>query len=125
MTMPLALLLAMVALLILVASILYQLVKIARDVRALRYQVAPELREALLQRSWAMSVVTNPLRHGDPGTGPHHQRIPAVGCFVLWEWRAGRWHCSSEGGEPADALKPGYPGAFEGDLAKTWNPNRR
>ncbi|QEL18659.1 hypothetical protein [Limnoglobus roseus] len=42
------------------------------------------------------------------------------GVFIVWEWRAGRWHCLSQAGAADPGVPPSFSGAFEGDVAKTW-----
>lgn len=50
----------------------------------------------------------------------HEGRDGEEGCFLVWEWRDGRW-CLMPGQPPTSAAAPPEsPGAYDGDLAKTW-----
>jgi hypothetical protein len=107
-----------------VALLLVQLVLIGADIRALRYKLLPELLDALSQRgaiSSGWSPVVNSV-HGEPPA--HGEAAKSVGRFIVWEWRGGKWQCGALTETLDPGLTPGYPGAFEGDLAKTWQPVR-
>lgn len=103
---------------VLVGLLLLQMVLIGADLRAVRYKLLPQIRDALLQGG---PIICLP-GLGHPDTHTNGEPPQPVGCFVLWEWRGGKWRCRAvpEGVDPG--LSPSYPGAFEGDLAKTWRP---
>ncbi len=106
---PILILLAVLAMLVAVLIIAF-------DVRHIRNELLPDIRATLIRSEQSHSAhfhVTSLHGHG-------WGHISTLGFFVYWEWRAGRWQCPNlpSGGEPQ--LPPNYPGAFEGDRAKTW-----
>ena len=42
------------------------------------------------------------------------------GVFIVWEWRAERWHYIPQADVTEPGVPPSFSGAFEGDIAKTW-----
>ena len=111
----------LLAVLVLVFLLLVQLAYIGADLRAIRNQHLPDLRDAILKRG-SIGGICVPYAvepHCTPGDG-HGQSKPSLGCFVIWEWRNGKWYCRTAPEGIEASLPPGYPGAFEGDLAKTW-----
>jgi len=116
---------ALLVLLSLVSIVaVFLLVRIAGDVRRLRDQSLPDLQNAIsrgLNSSGSRQLLVYPTEgvHEEP---PHGPRVARTGYFLIWEWQLGEW-------VPRDVqlgvrlgLPPAYPGAFEGDIAKTWVP---
>ncbi len=58
---------------------------------------------------------------------PHTFRAQPYGFFAVWEWRDCRWRMISDnlpdGVEPG--APPAYPGAFDGEIVKTWASGKR
>lgn len=55
---------------------------------------------------------------------PPHGYLGRGGCFIIWEWRDGRWslmHDQPTGNAAEEP--PAFSGSFDGDLAKTWVTN--
>jgi hypothetical protein len=110
--------------LLLTGLIAYYLMQLAADVRAIREDslrdVGKKLAaiEATLHQKTFVEGVFEWRREGT--TGHHHSTPHKLGCFVVWEWRDGDWqpHGLAKGAE--GCLPPNYPGAFPGDIARTW-----
>lgn len=109
--------------LLVTAAMLYFLVQVATDIRMIRDDLARDLgakladiKEALHRQSFAEGM----LRWGW-GVQSHHQHAPAgLGCFIVWEWRDGDWQHKGLPQGVQECWPPNYPGAFPGDIARTW-----
>jgi hypothetical protein len=104
---------------VLVLGVLWRL---NQDIRNIRDGVLTKIYQALTQQQLAegrISFWDGRSRHeGDPTH--EHDGVTRRGCFVVWVWRNGEWKTrTSAKGVPAVSPPP-YPGAFSGDLAKTW-----
>jgi hypothetical protein len=102
--------------LVLVLLIFAGVLRLAFDVRAIRSELLPDLRKSLLEGFWVQEPVA---RLGHICHIPHHL---GADFFVIWKWSGGDWQVRPgtvpPGADPG--LPPQYPGAFEGDLVKTW-----
>jgi hypothetical protein len=111
-----------ILLLIAVLTLVFLVFRIGSDVRAIREEVIPIVRS--LARSQAASAIVGP---GMPMFGHGSHTSSALhGVFVIWEWQNGKWRLKTDtsaiGIDPGSP--PAHPGAFEGDHAKSWVPNR-
>jgi hypothetical protein len=93
---------------------------LAFEISAIRKKLLPDILHVLrstsqyggVYRSWRVDH-----HHDDI---PHDVRAHRIGSFVIWEWRDGDWQPRDvpEGVKPD--FPPAFPGAFKGDIAKTW-----
>lgn len=108
----------MILLLIVAIGILKFVKDIADDIRALRNDDMPRLLSSMLrqtgyQRFGTMLVA----RHA----GAEHFLVQSkAGCAVIWIWRDGRWEIAEAPAGVDPGLEPDYPGAYDGDMAKSW-----
>jgi hypothetical protein len=106
--------------LIVTVAILVVLWQLAADIRKILTQSVPDILAATRAQRCSQRP---PLGSGIPNDHQHpHQGLghPPIGLFVIWIWRHGQWSCQGVPHEVHSGLPPAYPGAFEGDLAKTW-----
>ncbi|HEY3969132.1 MAG TPA: hypothetical protein VGM05_31570 [Planctomycetaceae bacterium] len=92
---------------------------LALDVWNIRRELLPDIRKILLtvQRSYPIAgeSVYSSIHN-------HRSQVLAAGYFAIWEWRNGEWTLNT-GFMPPEmhpGSPPAYPGAFNGDKAKTW-----
>ena len=107
--------------LILGVVLLVIMVRIALDLRVIRNQLLPDIRASLLRGSYGRELLNEPVRMARHGNIPVPHSVPAgQGSFLFWEWVEGQWNCRSEHVADLRVLPPSHPGAFEGDITKTW-----
>jgi hypothetical protein len=96
--------------------------RLSQDIRAIREGALTKIYQALVQQQFAegrFSFWDQRDNHEDP-TSHEYLGTSRHGCFVVWVWRNGEWKTrTTPAGIPATSPPP-YPGAFSGDLAKTW-----
>ena len=92
---------------------------LAFQIFAIRNDLLPKIL-AELQRSSKYQGMYRSWRVDDHPDDHDTRAHRTVGTFVIWEWRGGDW-------KPRDVPKgvkadvpPAFPGAFDGDMAKTW-----
>ena len=99
-----------------VILILVFLVRLADNLKEISNELLPDIRSAILD------LPRQPSRHrrGPDDTHSHGILQTKAGCLIVWEWTDGEWqvHTVPEGIVPG--LPPNFPGAFNGDIAKTW-----
>jgi hypothetical protein len=108
--------LLIVLLLVLILIVLWQL---AGDMRSIVRDILPDIRAIMLKRPPPQGGVAWPHRH-DGTCLPHGGDGIPIGSFVIWIWRHGEWHLQPVPFGIRPGLPPAYPGAFNGDVAKTW-----
>ena len=114
-----------VAILLLIVAIgILKFVKdIADDIRAMRNDDMPRLLSRMLRQTGYQGFGTMFVAsHSGSGHRLLHTR---AGSAVIWVWRDGRWNIAEapEGVDPG--LEPDYPGAYDGDMAKSWISEQR
>jgi hypothetical protein len=107
----------------LVASVLSLIVlwRLSLDMRGIRDGVLADIYRALVQPQLGegrFGFWADRRRH--EGSGHEKTGVSGHGCFVIWVWRDGEWKTRGLPNGIQTALPPPYPGAFSGDLAKTW-----
>ncbi len=113
----------LILVLIVLIALLGHVIRLSHDVRAIREELLPDIRAVLLRTASLRSQSVRPmrLRHGDPFPNPHGFLSQAVaGCFLVWEWREEKWEPCELPGDMEPGPPPPFPGAFPGDVAKTW-----
>lgn len=108
-----------------VFAILAVVLRIAGDLRAIRSELIPDLQAAMQRQAGSSSGLAAP-HMSMPHSGHAFHGMPA-GSFAVWEWRDGGWVLASkdlpEGTDPGPP--PAYPGAYAGELVKTWIPGSK
>lgn len=109
--------------LLVTVAILFLLWQLAADVRAIRHELPRELGGKLagIEAAVRHQGFSEGLFRVGWGITSHHQHAPpGVGCFIIWEWRDGDWQAQGLREGVKECLPPNYPGAFPGDIARTW-----
>jgi hypothetical protein len=108
----------------LVTSVLLVVVvwRLSLDLQGIRDGVLADIYRALVQQQFAEGrfAFWDEARRGHEGEEHESAGAPRHGCFVVWVWRDGEWKTRALPQGVQSALPPPYPGAFSGDLAKTW-----
>jgi hypothetical protein len=109
--------------LLLTAVILFYVKRLADDVRAILEELPDRIdrRLAGVEKALRQGTFSEGLFRSGWGPTGHHESLPQqFGCFVVWEWQDGDWQAQGLPAGSEGCLPPNYPGAFPGDLAKTW-----
>jgi hypothetical protein len=107
-----------------VLAILAAVVRLSIDLHSLRAELLPDILAALQRQPWSHGQLW-----GDPDRFSHlghHFPKWELECFAAWVWRDGGWRLISDklpaGVDPGPP--PAHPGAFSGEVVKTWFPGR-
>lgn len=102
----------------LLASGVYLLYEISKNVQVIRYTLLPDIRAELLRRNERESATEIPRSVTYHGTPIHGGRPIARDMYCVWEWSCGDWKLRSkpEGVDPG--LKPKQPGKYERETVK-------
>jgi len=110
--------LVLVLMVVVVLLILVFVMFIARDLRAIRSEFLPDILSKLPEDGYSVQAA-GLQQYAYPASSCHTRHS---GRFIIWQWTAGQWrpelNLLVQGatlGQP-----PAYPGAFDGDCAKTW-----
>lgn len=112
-----------ILILLVAAAILHFLVQIAADIRAIRDELPKDVDRKLsdIMNSLDQRALAEGVLSWSRGVMSHHQHGPAgFGCFIIWEWCDGDWQHRGLPKGVKECLPPNYPGAFPGDIARTW-----
>lgn len=105
--------------LILVVTLLLLVIlaSIALDLRAIRFELLPNLQSALMRQPVSrVSLVEGNIRV--PHDGMPHKGAVGTHCLVTWSWQGGRWFCTEVPEGMEQGLPPAMPGAYEGECAR-------
>jgi hypothetical protein len=96
--------------------------RLSADLQGIRDGVLTDIYRALVQQQFAEGRFDIWEKRSKHDGLDDHQKMgaPRHGCFVVWVWRDGEWKTRGLPGGVDRVAPPSYPGAFSGDLAKTW-----
>jgi hypothetical protein len=99
--------------------ILLLLTSIAINLRALRYELLPDLQSALMRQPVSRVSFFEPNGNFHHSGGPLHRTNGLESAYhVTWSWQGGRWNCEDVPPGMDPGLPPDLPGAYEGEYAR-------